>query len=415
MNSNSDHRWQFIFVVLILLLSLPACDGDADITSRAWIDSPLPNQTYALGESIPITCHFFSRDGMETYRIEVDGETLKDSSITQIEDNFMEVNRDWIPDEIGDHVIVVVVLDAEENVVNKAEVTVRIIDQSFAPDLVVTDVRVSPDGEVICDYGNLGPGDVAEDDEVQIAVYVGTSEEILNDLTGKTLSDDEDFVAGLTGTYTTVPLSWIVEWPQYVSCFIDYKNFIGETDETNNEIIRLLGPDQTVVPLMGITPTATETLETTETPQATSTFTPTMTLTLSPTSTRTPSPTNTYRVDDVPPTISNMVASDDPIFESPCQPDSVRISVEVVDSSGLQDVKLYYRIAYESQVGKWIVLNMQAVDDQNYQITLGPSEFSASMSNYVGKILQFYVKAWDNVGNVAETTSGNVHIQSCVQ
>ena len=110
-----------------------------------------------------------------------------------------------------------------------------------------------------------------------------------------------------------------------------------------------------------------------------------------------------------------MQASVDPIVETPCQPDSVTISAQVSDPSGLSEVKLYYRVVKGGQNGTWQTPAMGAVGGDKYQLTLGPGQFKASMNPYGGSILQYYVKAWDNKGNIAQSASGNVHIQVCVQ
>jgi len=151
---------------------------------------------------------------------------------------------------------------------------------------------------------------------------------------------------------------------------------------------------------------------------------PVVETTLAPTSTRAslptftpPSPTAepTIPPDTTPPNISNLQASVDPIVEEPCQPDSVTISAQVSDPSGLSQVKLYYRVVKGGQNGTWQTPAMGAAGGDKYQLTLGPNQLKASMNPYGGSILQYYVKAWDNKGNIAQSSSGNVHIQVCVQ
>ena len=138
--------------------------------------------------------------------------------------------------------------------------------------------------------------------------------------------------------------------------------------------------------------------------------------TLSPTLTSPPpTATSTIPPDTTPPNISNLQASVDPIVEEPCQPDSVTISAQVSDPSGLSQVKLYYRVIKGGQNGTWQTPAMGAAGGDKYQLTLGPGQFKASMNPYGGSILQYYVKAWDNKGNIAQSSSGNVHIQVCVQ
>lgn len=146
------------------------------------------------------------------------------------------------------------------------------------------------------------------------------------------------------------------------------------------------------------------------------TDTPTATIPPSLTPTvRVPTKTPTPKPDTTPPSINNLTTSVDPISVPPCQPDSVTISAQVSDPSGLLDVKLYIRVAKDDVKGKWVVLPMNNSGGSQYQAVVGPNQLEASKKDYGGLILQYYVKSRDNRGNVAESNSGNVHIQYCVQ
>jgi hypothetical protein len=87
----------------------------------------------------------------------------------------------------------------------------------------------------------------------------------------------------------------------------------------------------------------------------------------------------------------------------------------VRDASGVQDVKLYYRVVRDEIQGEWQVIPMGTSGNDLYSVTVGPDELRASRDPYGGLILQYYIKAWDIYGNVAETTSGNVQIQNCIR
>ncbi len=143
---------------------------------------------------------------------------------------------------------------------------------------------------------------------------------------------------------------------------------------------------------------------------------PTDTPTLTPTYTpRPPTDTPTPRPDTTPPSINNLASSENPISVPPCQPDSTTLSAKVSDTSGLSEVKLYYRVIKGSEKGSWQILLMNNTGGKNYQVTVGPNQLKASKDPYAGLILQYYVKAWDTKGNFAESKSGNVQIQYCVQ
>jgi len=91
------------------------------------------------------------------------------------------------------------------------------------------------------------------------------------------------------------------------------------------------------------------------------------------------------------------------------------ISAQVSDPSGLDQVKLYYRATKGSITGSWQVQDMGHTGGNNYQLAVGPSQISASHHPYGGLILQYYVKAWDSHGNVAQSSSGNLPLDYCVQ
>ena len=177
-------------------------------------------------------------------------------------------------------------------------------------------------------------------------------------------------------------------------------------------------PEETSSP--SPSPSSSQTAEATLAPTSTTASLPTLSLTFTqpppkPTSTIPPTAAPTIPPDTTPPNISNMQASVDPIVEGPCQPDSVTISAHVSDPSGLSQVKLYYRVVKGGQNGTWQTPAMGAAGGDKYQLTLGPGQFKVSMNPYGGSILQYYVKAWDNKGNIAQSSSGNVHIQVCIQ
>ena len=606
---------------IFFVLTVAACAGQPDVSSRSWIDFPREGSRLVVGTPVPITAHLYGRDGVQAYQVSINGVVFEEGIAPDQSQDFIEISQEWIPDHTGDFLIQVTSLGAEREELSRADVHVSVFDFLTTPDLTVnnlslidgekircsyenlggttapkgrdvwmdifmgpseselerishsnigvdnvfqtglggslTTAAISPipewpqmvkcvidvgdllpesnednneiqmmlsepdltvsalavvDGEKIqCTYGNLGGVTAPEGRDVWMDIFVGPSESEMIRVSHSNIGVDRDFDAGMEGAFTSAALSPIPEWPQMVKCVIDAGDLLPESDEENNEIqIMLSEPDLTVTNLsivdenkvrcyygnlggntapegrdvwldifMGPTeselervsrnnigldrifeadmagnlttapmdpvpewpqlvvceidagdllPEADEDnnqismiLGESDTETATPTPTPTVTVYLpepptnTPRPTSTPRPTNTTRPDDVPPRIEKMNASADPISEPPCQPDSVTITAEVTDSSGLQAVRLYYRVVKDDIIGDWVVVDMGTAGNQMYSRTLGPSDLRASRNPYGGLILQYYIKAWDNAGNTAETKSGNVHISVCVQ
>jgi len=166
-----------------------------------------------------------------------------------------------------------------------------------------------------------------------------------------------------------------------------------------------------------VTPTETQPPPTTQPPPPPTTQPPPPPTTQPPpppTPTDTPIP-DTPIPDTAPPNISGMSAAPDRIAVLPCGQNTVTISANVSDPSGVAQVKLYYRAAKGSITGSWQVQNMAHTGGNQYQLAVGPSQISASYSPYGGLILQYYVKAWDSHDNAGQTSSGNLPLDHCVQ
>jgi hypothetical protein len=110
-----------------------------------------------------------------------------------------------------------------------------------------------------------------------------------------------------------------------------------------------------------------------------------------------------------------MNAVPDRIAELPCGQNTVTISAQVTDPSGINQVKLFYRAAKGSTQGSWQNTTMSHTGGNQYQVAIGPSQISASRSPYGGLNLEYYVKAWDTVGNFGQSSTGSIPLDYCVQ
>jgi len=191
-------------------------------------------------------------------------------------------------------------------------------------------------------------------------------------------------------------------------------------------------PTPTVTPTN--TPTPTPTPTNTPTPTATPTSTPTLTNTPTntptptgtPTSTPTPTktPTLTVTPDVTGPIISDITESDDLIYwpSQYCEPYQVTISAFVSDPSGVSGVKLTYRVVDGEVEGSWQALPMSHPGTGTYT---GPGTFEATVvgdalrasldppSSGTPTILEYYVQAYDGIGNRSESPTDTVGIEYC--
>jgi len=415
-----------LFSLLILSASLSACVGESDVRSRAWIDFPMDGSEINLDSPVPITSQLYAKDGVKGFQISINGEIIKWESPPNPEETFIGVSHEWIPSQPGAYTIAVSVVDAGGTALSRAQVDITVIGeiQLLQPDLTITGVSLVDGDKIQCDYSNLGGAATPEGRDVWIDIYMGPSEAELVQTAHSNIGVDYLFEAGDSGYFTSAPLSPVPAWPQIVSCLIDVGNLVAETNEDNNDMQATLGPSVTITD----TPTSTSSPISPPPPSATyiptATWTPPPTFTPTfppppppPTYTPTVPPTNTPTVppDTTPPNISNMQASADPILPSPCQPNTVVISAQVSDASGVSEVKLYFRVVKGAQNGVWQEINMNAVGGDQYQIQIGPPLLKASMTSYAGSTLAFYVKAWDNNANIAQNNIGNIQIGFCVQ
>jgi len=157
----------------------------------------------------------------------------------------------------------------------------------------------------------------------------------------------------------------------------------------------------------------------TPTPSTTPTPTPSITPSITPSPSLTPTP------DIAGPIISNVTESDDPIYwfsstPPPCTPDEVTISASITDSSGVEGAKLVYRVVneYTEDEGDWQSLPMNQTAGTTYAATVGSSELERSLDppSYYGynSTLEYYIQAYDNVGNLFESPAGKVEVVYCL-
>lgn len=394
---------------LILLIgffpAITSCTGEVSPVYRTWIDFPKQGGEFSPGSSIPITFHITENIYMNEVIIRVNGEIIHKGPPLRTGDPVMAISQEWIPDQPGEYTIEVAVTDEEGNIVSRAQVDISVLGdlELIKPDLTVTEISLVGEDRIQCDFSNLGGAVLPAGRDVWIDIILGPSESELPPIARANVGVGDSIGPGDERAFTTAPISPIPDWPHLVTCRIDVGDLVEESEEDNNKMMRNLGVNLTAPPLATtVTPTETKPPPPTQPPPPPTTQPP-------------PSPTNTSIPDTSPPNISGMNAVPDRIAELPCAQNTVTISAQVTDPSGVSQVKLYYRATKGSIVGSWQIENLTHTGGNQYQIAVGPSQISASYSPYGELILQYYIKAWDSLDNAGQTSSGNVPLDSCVQ
>ncbi len=408
---NSQCLVKTMSVILVFLFTpiLSSCASDGSTVYRTWIDFPRQGAEFSPGSVIPITIHIAEEENLAEVTIRVGEEIIFEGPPPPSGDPVMAISQEWIPDQPGQYTIEVDVTDGDGKSVSRSQVDISVLDdlEFFRPDLTVTDIILVGNDQIQCDFSNLGGAVLPAGRDVWIDIILGPAESELPPISRANIGVGDSLEGGDTRSFITAPISPVPSWPHLVTCRIDVDGQITESDETNNLLMVTLNSSLAPPPIP-----STETPTNTPLPPPPTTQAPPPT-TQAPPPTTQPPPSITP--DASPPTISGLNAVPNRIAELPCAQNTVTISAQVSDPSGIDQVKLYYRAAKGSTLGTWQVQNMSHAGGNNYQLAVGPAQISASYTPYGGMTLQYYVKAWDSIGNTNQTSSGNLPLDPCVQ
>jgi hypothetical protein len=385
-------------ILLFLSFCVSSCVSQSESLPRAWIDAPKEGTEITIGDSVTVLSHVYAQDGVDSVVLAVNDEPYSVDSPLVPGSTFTEITQEWIPPSPGEYTLQVTAYNVDGMASSQASVRVRVVDEAVAaqPDLTVTDIQLLAGDVIQCNFKNIGGDVLPSGTDVILAIYVGASQETLVLRAESNVGTGNSLTAGSEHVFQKEPLSPALTWPQLVACRIDSSDNVAESDEDNNELVRKLSAPTTTVPTFTTTPTRT--------------LTPQPTLTVPP-STSTP----TQPPDTSPPNLTNINESNDPIAAAPCQPDSVTISVNASDPSGISKVELHYRVVMGSQQGQWRKLTMSSAGGDVYQTTLGAAELGASLSPYGGGTVQYTIKAWDTKNNMTQSGTATVAVQACVE
>jgi hypothetical protein len=334
-----------LIVFLAAAMALSSCAGG--ITPRVWIDEPLNGSQHALGE-ITIRYHAASETGVRGFVLYVNGEEYRRDQSPDWDSRIVTMMQSWVPPAEGQYTLQVVAYTGGREASEPATVQVTIGDG--APTSVPTEVAPEPTSPPLA-----------------------TSTPTLPVATDATVSPTETPVSS-----TDTPVS-----PAVTS--------VSPTDTP-------VSPTNTPPPSPTDTPPPAPT--NTPPPAPTNTPPPAPTNTPPPTPTDTPTP----EPDTAGPEISDISESADPIYASypgGCSPTEVTITARVIDPSGVDRVRIAYRLAG----GEWETQPMTAVGTGLYQATL-PSPPGPTTLGY-------RIQARDTLGNQSNSSTETVEVKQC--
>ncbi len=334
----------WLSVLFVVAVALSACTGG--ISPRVWIDEPLNGSQHTLGE-ITIRYHAASETGVRGFVLYVNGEEYRRDQSPDWDSRIVTMVQSWVPPAEGQYTLQVVAYTGGREASEPATVQVTIGD--VAPTLAPTEAAPEP-----------------------TSLPLATSAPTLPAATVAPASPTE---APASPTDTPVPPA------------------VTSVSPTGTPV----SPTNTPPPPPTDTPPAP-----TNTPPPAPTNTPPP----PPTNTPPPPPTNTPTLapDTAGPEISDISESADPIYASypgGCSPTEVTITARVTDPSGVDRVRIAYRLAG----GEWETQPMTAIGTGLYQATL-PSPPGPTTLGY-------RIHARDTLGNQSNSSTETVEVKQC--
>lgn len=332
---------------------LAACGPQSAAGPRIWIDTPRQGSQVVLGQGIDVQSHAYAPDGVAEVGLFVDGEPYRREPPERPEERFTGVHQIWVPEAAGEHVLHVVAYD--------------IHGQSSAPALV--HVIVLPAAEI-------AEAVITPTFTPTATVTVTPTGTVIPPVEANIWADRLDLLPG-----ECTDLHWEVRYATAVS--LDGQPVADQGTRrvcpagTTTYRFRIDSPSGALDRDLMITVAS-------------------------------PSESD-------PPVISGITESADRIFLPNCQPNTVAISANVTDASGVARVELSYRVVEGSGQGQWRTLTMVASGGR-YQATLDWAALDASLHPPVstGATIEYVIRAWDTRGNAAQSRTLTVEYAYCL-
>jgi len=378
--------WRLVFLssLFALLTGGLSCIAQPEGIPRAWIDVPRDGTEVKVGTTVSVVSHAYARDGVAEIMLSVDGEPYRRELPLQPGASFTAITQEWLPEEPGEYVLQVWAYDTKGEVSNPAAIRVRAVSEVA---LIPTEVPTA----VVTEEPTIVPT------EVPTLIPTPTF----------TFTPTPTFTPTFTPTPTITPTSIP---PAEVSFWVERDTITsGECtvlhwDVEHAAAVYLDGEGVAGHATRQVCPASTTIYHLhVVAPAGDVDRSVTVTVTAPP--------------DTTPPTITKIAESDDLIYNYyTCGPTSVTIAAWVNDLSGVWKVELNYRVVRGSDQGQWRVLGMGPAGGDKYQATLGLNELKASLDPpvYSTSTIEYYIKAWDTRGNMAQSGILTVTLKACL-
>jgi len=365
-------------IITLLLISLLTSGCTLDTRGRGpsievWIDAPLDDAFLVVGNPAAIMAH-------ANYRVDrmfllVNDTPFIELNVTQISDSLWEGTGLWTPVSTGRYDLKARALSPSQNDSGKVEVIV-VEPHSLPMEYVTPTPTLTP---------TLAP----------------TPTVTTTSWPSAQVNFWADNLSIVGGNCTT--LHWEATYATGVYLNGEFVAQLGDRQvcppETTPYILHVEAPSGNVDQQIIITVVP-------PTQQPTPTHRPTVTP---------KPPTVTTPPDTTGPSLTDVANTPESIFDGPtCGPINATISAKASDPSGIAKVDVYYRVKKGSTQGAWRTLIMSHSGGKKYQAFLGPDELKASLNNYSGGVVEYYVRVWDTPGNMTQSGPHSFEVKVCL-
>ena len=130
-------------ILTILILGTTSCAQKPESYPTAWIDYPQDGETFPIGATVTIYSHVFAREGVAEVVLSVNGEAYRRDVPAEAETDFVSMQQEWIPLEVGIYTLQVLGYDRQGLAGNPATISVNVVGEVLS-DAPTTGDTVTP-------------------------------------------------------------------------------------------------------------------------------------------------------------------------------------------------------------------------------------------------------------------------------
>lgn len=129
MITNLKNRIQILFILIMLsMIVLTSCAEYGNVKYRTWIDFPQPGTSFYLGDAIPVTAHYYAVEEANNVVVRINDRVVVEMPPDPL-DATAKITHQWTPDEVGNYLIAVSILDQNGDPLSSARVEVSVIEE----------------------------------------------------------------------------------------------------------------------------------------------------------------------------------------------------------------------------------------------------------------------------------------------